>query len=96
VKVGVTVATPAVPVSGVGVQQWMCEAVTTPVSPAKVVCTRMVFSTSSMVTSATPMPPEALGGASDGPVRMAWYTMVTAVAGAAARVNASKAPAGRA
>jgi hypothetical protein len=35
-NVGVVVATPAVPTPGVVVQQWMWEAVVTPVSPEKV------------------------------------------------------------
>src|SRR5689334_20771084 len=44
-KVGVCVATPAVPEPTAGVGAWMCDAVVLPVSPAKVACTRMVCRT---------------------------------------------------
>ena len=65
-KVGVIVATPAVPV-GVVTQQWMCEAVVPVVRPLNVSWTRSVCAVVSTVTAATPTPGEAMGGFSFGP-----------------------------
>ena len=52
----------------------MWAAVVFPIRPENVACTRIVKSTSSMVTVANPVPGEALGGASLGPSRDAVYT----------------------
>jgi hypothetical protein len=59
-KVGVIVATPAVPV-GVVTQQWMCEAVVPVVRPLNVSWTRSVCPVVSTVTAATPMPARTIG-----------------------------------
>ena len=64
-------ATIAVPVKGAAVAAWMCEAVVPVVRPKKLTCTRMVLSTSSIVTIAFPVPGETLGGDSFGPLRFA-------------------------
>jgi hypothetical protein len=49
-NVGVVVATPAVPVPGVGVGEWICDAVVPAVKPLNVTSTNNVFAMSSVVT----------------------------------------------
>ncbi len=78
VKVGVTVATPTAPVSGTMVQQWMCAAVFGASRPPNVVSICSVWATSSHVTSAVPVPGEALGVASAAPERTAKNEIGTA------------------
>src|SRR5574340_1212075 len=56
----------------------MCAAVVVPSKPENVASTRMVLSTSSIVIVARPVPGEALGGASFGPLRLAVYWMIVA------------------
>src|ERR1035437_3185539 len=75
VKVGVVVATPAVPRSGTAVQQWMCEAVSELSRPVNVTSTSMVFTTWSIVTVANPVPVDRLGGDSLEPFKIAKYEM---------------------
>jgi len=77
-NVGVVVATPAVPVPGEAVAAWMCDAVVLPVSPENVTCTCMVWATGSMSTCAVPVPGDAFGGDSLGPVRVARYVLCAA------------------
>jgi hypothetical protein len=74
------VATPAVPVSGALVQQWIWEAVTPAVRLLKLSCTRIVNWSKSMVTIAVPVPVESFGGASVWPSSVAMYTDCSAVA----------------
>ncbi len=77
-NVGVCVATPAVPVPGSAVALWMCEAVVVPSRPEKVTCTRKVCAVLSNRTSPKPIPGEALGGLSAGPLRSATYRIMSA------------------
>jgi hypothetical protein len=56
----------------------MWEAVVVLVKPENVTCTRIVCATVSKSTSANPVPGDAFGGSSLGPVNMAVYTMGTA------------------
>ena len=65
-KLGVCEATPTL--AGAVVQQWMCAAVTLPLRPANVVCTRMVNRSRSSVTTAAPLPSDALDGFSFAPL----------------------------
>src|SRR6476646_4070811 len=80
VNVGVVVATPAVPVPGSVVQQWMCEAVVKPVRPLKLTCTRIKLVTLSKWIWANPVPSEILGGDSFGPLRLANQSITPASA----------------
>jgi hypothetical protein len=68
------VATPAVEVKGAGVGAWICDAVVVPVSPEKETCTVIVTLSTSTVTTAVPVPGEALGGDSFGPLNVAENT----------------------
>jgi hypothetical protein len=73
------VATPAVPVKGEAVQQWMCDAVVVPSKPWNVtLMTDNVFATSSVITVAEPVPGDAFGGDSPGPVRLTEYVIIVA------------------
>src|SRR5262249_2380898 len=84
VKEGVCVATPAVPAPANVVQQWMCAALVLPSRPVNSVSTRMVNRSRSKVTSAVPVPGEALGGDSFRPDSTAAYWISCAAAGATA------------
>src|SRR5262245_26877072 len=88
------VATPAAPVKGSVVQQWMCDAVVVPSKPLNDASTANVFATSSVVTVAEPIPGELFGGDSPGPVRLAKYVTIFAwavgVGGISTTANASK------
>src|SRR3954447_26252547 len=77
-KKGTSVATPATPLSGTAVQQWMGDAVVVPRRSLKVTSTLMVSVSSSMNTVAEPTPGLAFGGLSAGPLRL--VTKVTACA----------------
>jgi hypothetical protein len=68
VKAGTLVATPAVPVNGVAVQQCMCAAVVFVVMPLKLPATRNVCATEFTVTVPEPVAVEAFGGDSLAPV----------------------------
>src|SRR5258707_11278366 len=70
-KVGTVVATIAVPVNGVVVQQCICDAVVSLVRPVKSTRTRIVLAAMSKSTSANPVPGDALGGLSLGPLSVA-------------------------
>jgi len=70
-KVGVVVATPAVPEPATAVAAWICDAVTPAMSPEKVACTLIVFAIASIVIIALPVPGELLAGTSAGPDRLA-------------------------
>jgi hypothetical protein len=56
----------------------MCDAVVSDVSPENATCTVRVFRTVSIVTIAFPVPVDALGGDSFGPVKDAVATMILA------------------
>jgi hypothetical protein len=75
---GTCVATPAVPVSGTIVQQWICAIVVGVVRPLKFAVTCIESVTSLMVTVAVPVPGEVLGGASAGPLRVAKKSKIVA------------------
>jgi hypothetical protein len=83
-KVGVVVATPAVPDDGTAVQQWICAAVVVPSKPENVTSTFIVLDTSSIVTTAMPVPGDAFAGDSLAPFRSATYLMIVAWANGAA------------
>ena len=78
VNVGTMVATPAVPVPGLAVGEWICDAVVPAVKPLNDTSTNNVFATSSVVTVAKPVPGELFGGDSPGPVRLAEYSIMFA------------------
>src|SRR4051794_37957504 len=61
-NVGVVVATIAVPVKGVGVAAWMCDAVVGLVRPENATLTSRRWSVVSMSISAAPVAGEVLGG----------------------------------
>jgi hypothetical protein len=66
---GVCVATPAVPVPGEAVQQWMWDAVVPAVNPENVSDTIFnVFAVVSITITAEPVPGDPFGGDSPGPV----------------------------
>jgi hypothetical protein len=70
-KLGVCVAAPAVPTPGRAVQHWMWDAVVVPSRPENVSETMFrVFAVVSIVITAKPVPGDALGGASPGPVNV--------------------------
>jgi len=50
---------------------WICDAVVVPSKPLNDTSTNNVFATSSVVTVAKPVPGDAFGGDSPGPVRLA-------------------------
>ena len=81
------VATIAVPVNGVVVQQWMWEAVVPLVSPEKSTTTRIEWAAMSKSTSAKPVPGELFGGLSLGPLRDAVNTSGTACAAGATPIT---------
>jgi hypothetical protein len=62
----VVVATPALPVSGTAVQQWMWAAVVVPSNPEKLVSSLIVLRTVSAVMMASAVAGDALGGDLDG------------------------------
>ena len=68
-KLGVWVATPAVPLSGEAVQQWMCATVVNPIRSANDASTRIVIRSKSIVTRVHPVPADAFGGDSAAPDR---------------------------
>nr|WP_299544505.1 hypothetical protein [Phenylobacterium sp.] len=70
-NVGTCVATPAMPLDGAAVQQWICDAVVVPERPEKVTLTAMVFAVVSIVTCAKPTPALAFAGLSLAPLRVA-------------------------
>jgi hypothetical protein len=84
-KLGVCVATPAVPVSGTAVGAWMCEAVVLPSRPLNVAEMFRRCETGSYETFANPVPGEATGGDSLGPSRAAVKNRGAACAAGATR-----------
>jgi hypothetical protein len=75
-------------------QQWICDAVVPAVKPLNVTSTNNVFATSFVITVAKPVPGDAFGGDSPGPVRLAVYVITFAwaagVGETSATANASK------
>src|SRR5215208_7458800 len=61
-------------------QQWMCEAVVVPTRPLKLMVTDIMCVVVSQLTEAVPVPGEALGGNSLGPLRTALNVSVSALA----------------
>ena len=81
VKLGVVVATPAVPVNGDVVQQCRCDAMLPVVSPEKLMSSVIVFAVVSNTTEPLPIPGEVFGGLSAGPLSATVYVMVAEIAG---------------
>src|SRR4051812_25010895 len=61
------------------VQQWMCEAMVVPSKPAKITSTVIAWAARSKVTNACPVPGDAFGGASFGPLSCAIYVIGAAL-----------------
>jgi hypothetical protein len=87
-KEGTVVVTPAVPVNGTDVQQWMWALVVVPSSPEKFELTDINRVTSSTVTVAEPVPGDALGGDSAGPDKTAEKVIVDASLVGIGKINA--------
>jgi hypothetical protein len=70
-------------------QQWICDAVVPAVKPLNVTSTNNVFATSSVITVAKPVPGDAFGGDSPGPVRLAVYVITFAWAAGVGETSAT-------
>jgi hypothetical protein len=89
-KAGTCVATPAFPVPGVVVQQWMWDAIVGETRFANDTEINNVFATVSMTTRADPVPGEPVGGISEKPLKVVWYVITLAfAAGASNSANAA-------